>query len=282
MASALALGLAVDRWGYGEWTLAAWNYAFRNFGEDRAALEFGALPWYGYLFVLAHGPFAPLNLLLAGVAVVAWVRHPRHLLTWATAPLVIAQCAIAHKELRFLFPIAMLSPLLLALAVEGVAVAAMGRGCWREGWSLSTCVGLVALCVLPAQPQVAFLRFVTRRFPAGLEAFVATPSSPWVRGKLTLYFYGAPPPGLRPWPGAAALVAAGVGRLNLVASAWEAPPPTAPYVCRPLYRSVPDWLSRGGWPLDAGKPPAAWDLFRCTVARGSIELTPEGKPVASE
>jgi len=267
MAAALALGLVVDRWGYGEWTLAAWNYAFRNFGEDRAALEFGSLPWYGYLFVLSHGPFGPLNLLLAAFAVVAWLRHPRHLLTWATAPLALAHCAIAHKELRFLFPIAMLSPLLLALAVGGVP--------WRR-WARVLAGGvvaldlaaLVALCTLPAQPQVAFLRFVAERFPAGLEAFVATPYSPWAWRGLTPYFYGPPPSGLRPWPGSAALAAAGVERLHLVAFSWDEPPPTAPYACRPLYRSVPGWLSRHGWPRAASAtPPFAWDLYQCSLPR---------------
>jgi hypothetical protein len=195
---------------------------------------------------------------------VAWVRHPRHLLTWATAPLALVHCAIAHKELRFLFPIAMLSPLLLALAVGGVP--------WRRwprvlagGVVALDLVALVALCTLPAQPQVAFLRFAARRFPAGLEAFQATRFSPWVWRGLTLYFYGAPPPGLRPWPGAPALVAAGTQRLDLVASSWEGPPATYPYVCRPLYRSVPDWLSRRGWPRGGGTPPAAWDLYRCTL-----------------
>ena len=262
IAVALALGLVVDRWGYGEWTLPVWNYAWRNLGEDRAALEFGALPWYGYLFLLGHGPFAPLNLLLAGVGIVAWVRNPRHLLTWATAPLALVQCALAHKEVRFLFPIAMLSPLLLALAVGGVP--------WRRWMRVLAgvvvaldLVALAALSVLPARPQVAFLQFVARRFPDGLEAFQATPSSPWVRGKLTMYFYGPPPPGLRAWPGAPALVATGVERLNLVASSWDGPPATTPYLCRPLYRSVPEWLSRRAWLRAVGTPPSAWDLFRC-------------------
>ena len=214
----------------------------------------------------------------------AWVRHPRHLLTWATAPLALVHCAIAHKEMRFLFPIAMLSPLLLALAVDGVAWRRWAR-VLAGGVVALDLVGLVALCVLPAQPQVAFLRFVARRFPAGLEAFVATPSSPWVRGKLTMYFYGPPPPGLRPWPGAPALVAAGVTRLNLVGYSrpGTAPPATAPYACRPLYRSVPDWLSRRGWPPDGG-PTAAGVGPLPLHGRQGVDgpLTPEGKPVASE
>lgn len=270
-ASALALALAVDRWGYGQWTLAAWNYAFRNFGEDRAALEFGSLPWYGYLLVLGRGPFAPLNLLLAGVVVLAWVRHPRHVLTWATAPLALVHCAIAHKEQRFLFPIAMLSPLLLALALGGVRWSRWARAL-AGGLVAFDLVGLVALGLLPAAPQVAFQRFVARRFPEGLRGFVAAPSSPWVRDGLTMFFYSPPPPELRPWPGAPALVAAGVARLNLVSPSWDALPATHPYACRPLYRSVPEWLSHRGWPRAASAtPPAAWDLYRCTirVAAGS-------------
>jgi hypothetical protein len=273
IAPALALGLAVDRWGYGEWTLPLWNYVLRNLGEDRAAVEFGSLPWYGYSFLLARGPFAPLNLLLAGTVVVAWVRHPRHLLTWATASVALVHCVIPHKELRFLFPIAMLSPLLLTLAVEGTRWRRWAR-VLAGGVVALDLVALAALCVLPAQPQVAFQRFVARRFPAGLSSFVATPSSPWVRDKLTLHFYGPPPPGLRTWPGAPALVAAGVVRLNLVASSWDGPPATAPYECRPLYRSVPDWLSRHGWPPAGGRPPAAWDLFRCTTAHRSADGRP--------
>jgi hypothetical protein len=224
------------------------------------------LPWYGYLLILTRGPFAPLDLLVALVLVAAWVRCPRHLLTWATAPLALVHCAIAHKELRFLFPIAMLSPVLLALAFRGVA--------WR-GWARALAgvvvafdlVALTALCVLPAEPQVAFLGFVAERFPSGLEGYMASPTSPWVWHELTMYFYGRPPAELRPWPGASPLVAAGVTRFELVTSSWEGPPPADTYACRPVYRSLPDWLPRVGAALAGPKPPAPeWDLFRCRRA----------------
>ena len=275
--SVLALAVAVDRWGYGQWTLAVWNYARRNFGEDRAALEFGALPWYGYLFVLSRGPFGPLNLLLAGVCVVAWVRHPRHLLTWTTAPLALVQCAIAHKEVRFLFPIAMLSPLLLVLACGATLRRRWMRVLAGAGLAYDL-VALAALCLLPAASQVSFLRFASHRFPDGLEAFDATSRSPWVRGGLTMHFYGPPSPGLQSWPGVEAVRARGTPRFQLVASSWEPLPPVDPYLCRPVYRSVPGWVSRWGWPRAAGIPPPAWDLYRCSIADPSprSESSPPG------
>ncbi|HXK10591.1 MAG TPA: hypothetical protein VMT70_13155 [Vicinamibacteria bacterium] len=269
-ASALALGVAADRWGYGEWTLPVWNYAFRNFAEDRAALEFGSLPWYGYVSVLAHGPFGPLNLLLAGVAVVAWVRHPRHVLTWVTLPLAVVHCAIGHKEARFLVPIAMLSPLLLVLACGAVAPRGWAR-VLAVGLLAYDLIGLAALCLLPASPQVSFLHYVSGRFPAGLEAYVATPQTPWVWRGLTLYFYGPPPSGLESWPGPAAVREREVRRFHLVASTWAGLPPVAPYRCRPLFRSVPAWLADRGWPRAAGAPPMAWDLYRCALAGGGGE-----------
>lgn len=202
---------------------------------------------------------------------VAWVRQPRHILTWACAPLALVHCAIAHKELRFLFPIAMLSPLLLALGL-GVTVRRPWLRALAKGLLAYDLCGLVALSLLPAQPQVAFQRFVRHRFPQGLHAFVATPVSPWVRHGLTMYFYGPLPPDLRPWPGGAALDGEGVTRLDLIVFSWDAPPPTEPYTCRPIYRSIPAWLSRRGWPRSPSARPLAWDLLRCVVASHSATL----------
>jgi phosphatidylinositol glycan class B len=264
LAAVLALALVVDRWGYGEWTLAAWNYAFRNFVEHRAALEFGARPWWGYLTLLALGPFGPLNLVVAAAVVVAWARHPRHVLTWMTLPLAVVQCAIAHKEVRFLFPIAMLSPVLLALALRGYTP----RG-WRRALATGVVAydlaGLAALCLLPAQPQVAFLDFVHRRFANGLEAYLAAPSSPWDWRTLTLHFYGEPPRGLRPWPGTVELAAEGATEWKLVTSSWDGLPSVAPYSCRPLYRSMPAWLAHGSGSSLEGRL-AGWELYRCGLS----------------
>ncbi len=261
---ALAVAAAVDSWGYDAWTLAPWNYVAQNFGAGRAAREFGAEPWYGYLPILARGPFGPLNLTLAASAVVAWVRHPRHVLTWATAPLAIVLCAIAHKELRFLFPIAMLSAPLLVLAIGPLPRRAWGRAV-AVALLAYDLVGLSGLCLLPARSVVPFQRFVSQRFPHGLEAFVVPSRSPWAVEQNTMFFYVAPPAGLRRWPGVSTLLAERTAQFDLLTSAWDPLRLVAPYVCRPLYRSVPEWISSRGWPAKGGKAPVAWSLDHCAL-----------------
>jgi phosphatidylinositol glycan class B len=275
IASVLALGVVVDRWGYGEWTLAAWNYAFRNFVEGRAAREFGARPFWGYLLVLGLGPLGPLNLLLAAAVVAAWARHPRHVLTWATAPLALVQCVVAHKEVRFLFPIAMLAAPLLVLGLGAAPRPRWARALARAV-VVADLVALAALCLLPARAHVSFQRFASRRFPSGLEAYLAEPRSPWTVGALTMHFYGPPPPGLVPWPGASALVQAGQTRFLLATSSWDGLPPVAPFECRPLYRSVPEWLPPRLRGLAGAKAPPAWDLHRCRI--GAPSAGPAGGP----
>ena len=41
--------------------------------------------------------------------VAMWLRNPRHAVTWATLPFVAAHVLVAHKEARFLFPLAILA-----------------------------------------------------------------------------------------------------------------------------------------------------------------------------
>jgi len=113
--AAVAIGLAVDAWGYGEWTLTPWNYVRVNLLEGRAD-QFGRFPLTYYLvqLPLAHPPLSAL--LLAAVAFF-WIRAPRDPITWMTVPFAVGHSLLAHKELRFLFPLGPLAaavpPLLL-------------------------------------------------------------------------------------------------------------------------------------------------------------------------
>jgi phosphatidylinositol glycan class B len=50
--------------------------------------------------------FGPLVIVMIVCAVRAWVKAPRHPLTWTTLPFVVIHNLISHKEERFLFPIA--------------------------------------------------------------------------------------------------------------------------------------------------------------------------------
>lgn len=107
---ALAIGTLADRWGYGAWVFPPWDYFDVNILQGVAARTFGREPVFAYLYLLpATGFFAITLVVMAGLAAM-WLRAPRHVLTWATLPFVLLHVLVAHKEARFLFPLALLAP----------------------------------------------------------------------------------------------------------------------------------------------------------------------------
>lgn len=117
MLVALALGTLCDVWGYGDFTIVAWNYFNQNILLGKAVrFGSGASPWYWYLrAILDKTYYVPGAIMLVALGW-QWLGRPRSKLTFISLPFVLLHCAVAHKELRYLFPLAPFVPdLLLAL-----------------------------------------------------------------------------------------------------------------------------------------------------------------------
>lgn len=112
---ATLLALCVDRWGYGQWQLTPWRYAYENLVAGRAA-SFGEDPSWAYVGFLWHDLALPFNLIALTALPVALLRAPRHPLVWVNLPFVLGHSLVGHKELRFLFPYLFFVPCLAALA----------------------------------------------------------------------------------------------------------------------------------------------------------------------
>lgn len=145
VAAMAALGLAVDRWGYGVWTLTPWNYLRANLIEGRAN-TFGTAPFYQYVVDLA-ATWPPLPALAGLAVVIFWLRARRDLLTWTTLPLVVGHSLLAHKELRFLFPLAPLAAAMAALLFLDPALRSARQARWGRGLRPAA-VALVTLNLL--------------------------------------------------------------------------------------------------------------------------------------
>lgn len=113
---ALGLGALADRWGYGEWTFPAWSYFEANVLEGAAGL-FGTDPPFAYLWMLPANVFFPVVAALLALAFLAWARCPMHPVTWTTLPFFVIHNLLAHKEERFLFPMAVLSTAFVTMAI---------------------------------------------------------------------------------------------------------------------------------------------------------------------
>jgi phosphatidylinositol glycan class B len=248
---ALALGAVVDRWGYGDWSFPALRYLELNLWRDVAAQRFGGMPWYGYLAMAGESLLFPLLLLAFAGTVVAWVRFPGHVLTAATAPFVLAHMAIAHKEMRFLFPMAPFAVGLLVLAASrerGWLPALEGRiaRCLLSLIMVANLAALTVFMLVPTRPALGFQRYVYRNWPGRFEAILLTPDSPWRTVGLEMYFYR--PRDLRlDWSPSFPEVGSTRRRVLVIGSAWQLPSIPG-YACEPLYRPFPEWVQvLGSW-----------------------------------
>jgi len=118
--AAQALGVLCDRIGYGELTWVPWNYFEQNILRGNA-VHFGSAPYYAYAsMLLEQSGYIPGAVLLAALFF-HWLRRPLDRVTYVTLPFVVLHACIAHKELRYLFPIAPFVPALLRTLWEAIA-----------------------------------------------------------------------------------------------------------------------------------------------------------------
>lgn len=272
MAAATGLGALADRWGYGAWVLPPFHYLRENLWADRAAQQFGTYPWYGYLLLPLRNPLAPLAFILVLGMIFCWVRHPRHVLTWTAMPFFLVHSLVAHKELRFLFPIALLTPLFLLLSVAPMndrwdpwvrrVWAVRSRPFLRVVYGLNL-AALAVFCLTPFTLEVNFQKFVYDHFPSGIEAYVLSPRSPYQHADLRMYLYR--PAGLVLRPATAEQyrterAAREAAPLHVILESFDTPESLGLDGCETLYQSLPGWLRRFGW---KGRK-ETWDLYRCS------------------
>jgi GPI mannosyltransferase 3 len=242
----------IDRWGYGEWAFPPLAFVVENLRDDRASRVFGSLPWYGFAVLVAQTPLAPVTAPLGAATLLAWLRHPRHPLTWTALPFVLAHSLIAHKELRFLVPLAPAAAVCLVLAVAPFGDRwdrLVGR-LWsaRRGpvgllLHAGNALGLLVLCLLPLSPRISIQRAIYEQECAG-ELLVAGRRSPFVLHELPMSFYRRPGLAVEPLtsPDLRRLMA-GEETACVVAALPLEPGELGPKgACRVVYRTLPGWL----------------------------------------
>lgn len=250
LAMAFALGRAADAWGYGEWVWTPWNYFRVNLLEGKAA-EWGTKPAWAYLGMVAQ-TLPPVSLAVIAAYLWLWIRRPLHPLTALSLPFVLLHCAIGHKETRFLFPIAGLTPAVLALAWSALPPLPARATFWlrRVGLSVGLAVNVAGLCVLTFRPirhELLIMEWFHRKFPNGASFASVGDATFSAAGGLPIYFYR--PPGTtehtyKDWAELGAIEQMGetvryvfVPRPELwdEAQSWK-------LRCFPIYTGLPPWL----------------------------------------
>ncbi len=93
----LLLGIFLDFWLYGEFTLSAWNYFYVNLVEDVAS-GYGTEAWWNYFYSIFRFGFFPIGIPVILAFLILTVKKPKSLFIWTILPFFVIHSIIAHKE----------------------------------------------------------------------------------------------------------------------------------------------------------------------------------------
>lgn len=113
----LILGIVIDTWFYGNFTITLWNYFYVNIVEN-VAVSFGEAPWHFYLENILFYPHYIIGTIIYLALVTSLLFQPRNVFLWCVISFVTLHSIISHKEIRFLFPLVYLLPILISLGIQ--------------------------------------------------------------------------------------------------------------------------------------------------------------------
>jgi len=161
------LGTLADYWGYGQWCFAPWNYFKFNILQNHFSI--GEIsPWWNYFRLTFTETWPLLGILSLISFIVAWIKNPRHILTWSLLPFFFFHCFIGHKELRFLFPMAHAAGIVFVQAWQSYlpnSLFIFKQISWFQ-WPYRILIGynLIALITLISLPASMPIRFYQKLY----------------------------------------------------------------------------------------------------------------------
>ena len=178
----IPVGLLIDHWFYGEWTLPLYNYA--HMVITGSGPDFGSEPWYFYPLCLTNKMFLPIGLLLLISFMYLWTLAWKNLITPITLVFLLFHSVIPHKEVRFLFPLAGCCGFVFAFAIEKILSLNWSTKIATASLRIIACLLLVingALLIisiwLPASPGIEIARVISRQYKTGIVTLLHTPYS---------------------------------------------------------------------------------------------------------
>jgi phosphatidylinositol glycan class B len=153
---AIILSTFIDYLGYGNWTFTPYNYYYQNI-VLKVASSFGVDPWWKYFdFVLLKG-IPPLSLLFLITAIYHWITRPFSVYSFVSIPFFIVHSMVAHKELRFIFPMWIFLPFFIAEAFE--KLPKLFKFVWKPYLVLSIPF-LIYSSFIPAHSPIEFYKYI--------------------------------------------------------------------------------------------------------------------------
>jgi phosphatidylinositol glycan class B len=178
----IGLGIIIDYWGYGEWTFSTLNYFKVNIIENRVS-NFGIDPWWYYFKLTFMKGIPILSIPFLFASFIYWKRFWKSPITWMTAPFFLIHCLIGHKELRFIFFIVLLSPLMLTVILTEYQ---MLRAKWVKVFIFINLIVMVLVAFKSANSSIRFYKHIRSN---QITQFQAHGENPFTMVGLRMNYY---------------------------------------------------------------------------------------------
>ncbi|MFN8769999.1 MAG: hypothetical protein ACK5Z5_08415 [Neisseriaceae bacterium] len=170
----VSIGILIDKWFYGTWVFAAFNYLNMNLFKGMAA-SFGIEPWYFYLLVAAFIPYGPFYIISTFISIKYKLKNPA---IWLVIAYVVAHSLIGHKEIRFLIPVLCFMPLMIAysldLLIDKQIVIKNGfKIFWKILWYIN-CIFVILCAVIPSGTNVLLCKAIYDKFNQPMQFYAIT------------------------------------------------------------------------------------------------------------
>ncbi len=162
----IAFGTLVDRWFYGEWVCTPYQYFFANIIQNKAA-KFGTEPIWYYFNSFFISAIPPISILLFIFLCIGSKNNKKDIFLWILIPFVLAHSLVAHKEMRFLFPLIFGFIYLSALGLDSIYHQSKHLKWWKLFLRLVLIINIPILCIrclMPANESVAYYRYMYNQY----------------------------------------------------------------------------------------------------------------------
>lgn len=193
-AAAVGLCVVIDHWFYGNWIFTPYNYFAVNILESKAS-SFGESPWWGYFEQFLMNGVPPISIVLLILFFRGVWRKPTHLFSLACIIFFLGHFFIAHKEMRFLFPLSLPFIYLASTGIDVWIEKLPYKKAYNIGFKVLVFMNvglLIFRAFSPAQDLIKYYKFMYSKAIQSEVTLLCLEESPYTSVTLQANFYKHP------------------------------------------------------------------------------------------
>ena len=187
--AALFFGLVIDyiNWGSFKNTYYQFYYFNLSSGSMGRMRHFGESPWYYYFIgiITELGPVLSIFFIIG--LIVFWIKNVKNLFTFLTLISFIVFSMIAHKEIRYMFPIYIFAPFFIAYFFEKFSIRYLSS-LFKSLIILSNILFLILTLFTPANSKVGVYNYIYKNINTDQKIYYTT-ENPYLVNNMESFFY---------------------------------------------------------------------------------------------